>query len=141
MAPGELEGRPASRRERDHDGTIDPYMVEQQRVGIRLIGRRRPLRERRSEVPEARRSDDPEPGAGKVGKPAVDGVDVASEHAVGHEQRHPLALVGIFDRPEARLEPLRRERVDALPGTAHVLAVAGHSPYSSIDPSHGPTTL
>jgi len=61
MAPRELQDRPAPGRERDHDGTIDAEMVEQQRVGVRLIGGRGILRQRRAEVAEARRSDDPEP--------------------------------------------------------------------------------
>ncbi len=58
MTLRELEDRAAPCREADHDGTIDPEMIEQQRVRISLIGWGGTLRERRAEVAEARRGDD-----------------------------------------------------------------------------------
>jgi hypothetical protein len=82
MAPGELKDRAASGRERDNDRWIDSEMVEQQRVSIRLVGRHGLLRQRRAEIAEARRADDPEPRPGEVRPPAVDGVDVASQDAM-----------------------------------------------------------
>src|SRR6266540_3677681 len=115
MTSRELEDRAASGREPDHDGALDPEMVDQQGVGVRLVRRRGAFGQRGTEVPEARRSDDSETGPRKVRPPAVDGIDVASEDAVRYQERHALALIGVLDRAEARLQPMRGERVDAVP--------------------------
>jgi hypothetical protein len=101
-------------------------MVQQQRVGVRLIGRRGLLGQRRAEVAEARRSDDPEPWPGELRPPAVDVIDVGPQDPVGYQKPHALPLIGVLDGPETRLEPLGRERVEALPCPAHVFAIGGH---------------
>lgn len=76
-------------------------MVEQQGVGVRLVGRGGAGGERGAEVAEARGADHPEPGTGKTRPAAIDGVDVAAEDSVRHQQRQPLALIGVLDDPEA----------------------------------------
>lgn len=138
MTPGELEGGPAAGRECDHHRPVDSEMIEQQGVAVRLAGWGGAAGERGAEVAEARWADHPEPGAGKVRPPAIDGVDVAAEDSVGHQQRQPLALIGVLDEPEAGLEPLRGERVDAVPRPAHVVAIGGHRAHLPVCPGRPP---
>jgi hypothetical protein len=83
-------------------------MVGQQGAGVRPGGRGGDGGEGGAEVAESIRADDPEPGAGQVRLPAVDGVDVASEDSVGDQYREALALIGVLDDPQARVEPLMR---------------------------------
>lgn len=45
MAPGEFKDRAASRRKPDQDGAIDTQVLKEHRVGIRLGGRSRAVRQ------------------------------------------------------------------------------------------------
>ena len=88
---------------------MDRQVVEQQPVRIRLIGWRGGVRERRAEVAEPRRGDDAKPRPGELRPPAVEGLDVASEDPVRHEERSAFALIRVFDGAESCLESLRRD--------------------------------
>lgn len=44
---------------------------------------------------------------------------------MGNEERDSLAVVGVLDGPEGRHQPLGGEGLHALPGTAHVVVIAG----------------
>src|SRR5512133_2968117 len=123
MTQGELQHRGAAGRDAEDGGTLDPQMVQQQRIGVRLVGRRRLRRQRGAEVSKARGADDPVSLAQHVRPPAVGAVGMAAEHAVAVQDRQPRPAFGVLDRSEAGLEPRRRDRSDSAPGPLHVLSI------------------
>ena len=64
------------------------------------------------------------PGPGIAAHKTVHSVDMTPQHPMTDQEGTPLLRV--LDRAETCSEPLRRDRVDAVPGPSHVLPIPAH---------------
>ena len=103
----ELNRRKRPGRHADHRGAIDAEVIHQIHDGIRLMFRRRILRERRAQIAEPGGRDDPITRSDQRSRRPESLVEAATG-AVDHEDRRTVLFPGhgVFHRAKAALKKL-----------------------------------
>jgi hypothetical protein len=126
---GEQQCRGAAVRERDHRDAIDAEMIEQVRIGVRLVVEGGAGARRRAQVAEARGDDEAQAVAEGRARKELALVE-APAAAVDHQHRRRRSALGaVLDATERRVDDLAAA-FDARIGARHVIQVSdGHTTH------------